>query len=151
MDQQCVRPWIMERNSLFYVKRDARQLIKPVRFLAQMVLHTLAWEFIRTVEEYRCSSRGEWFFECSWRKTRFSMFWSKLFFVPGSLSFLFPTSQTGWKQAKFWLFSSTYIWFSAYYIISICSERGDDWGREVSNIIEFGRDLPAVDAVYHQV
>ena len=36
-------------------------------------------------------------------------------------------------------------------IISICSERADDWGREVSIRIEFGRDLPAVDTVYHQV
>ena len=35
-------------------------------------------------------------------------------------------------------------------IKAACTERNDQWGREVLPRIEFGRDLPAVDAVYHQ-
>ncbi|CAG2250738.1 unnamed protein product [Mytilus edulis] len=32
-----------------------------------------------------------------------------------------------------------------------CLDRNDEWGYQVLERIEFGRDLPAVDAVYHQV
>jgi hypothetical protein len=35
-------------------------------------------------------------------------------------------------------------------IKAACTERNDQWGREVLTRIEFGRDLPTVDAVYHQ-
>lgn len=32
-----------------------------------------------------------------------------------------------------------------------CNQRDDEWGRQVLDRINFGKDLPAVDAVYHQV